>query len=339
MPGPPAPLDTRLRGTAFLPLESRSAVNSPATTGMHFWSLNPYIGCEFGCSYCYARETHRWTEERKTAGGQDGKAAGVSDGLPPCRPADLPPFESRIYVKHALPEVLLRTLDPAKLGGQSLVIGTATDPYQPAERTFRVTRRTLEELARHRGLSIAIITKSPLVARDIPVLQRLAERNAVTVNLSLASVDAGVIRKLEPRSPLPLARLRGLGKLTAAGVHAGILVAPILPGISDDRESLAAVMIAARAAGAHFVVGFPLRLGSHINPQFLPVLEREFPDLVARYRRHYGRRDYVSKPYADALQERIRELQAEYGFPVTDGMRRRPGVEEEPAPTEQWALL
>ena len=158
-------LDQRSRGTKFIELSVNSVLNTPASTGMGFWSINPYVGCEFGCTYCYARDTHRWAVERAERR-YDGKAVnGSGQTLPPYRLSALPPeeaFEKEILVKTEVAAVLARTLNPARIAGHSLVIGTATDPYQPAERRFRLTRRILEVLRSYHGLSISIITKSPL---------------------------------------------------------------------------------------------------------------------------------------------------------------------------------
>ncbi|HEV8613267.1 MAG TPA: radical SAM protein [Gemmatimonadales bacterium] len=307
-------LETKARGARFLALPVVRVLNPPATTGMGFWSLNPYVGCEFGCSYCYARKTHQWTMERASAAG----------ALPSDRPT-VPPsdrraweaFEHEILVKHAAPEVLLRTLEPEKLAGAELVIGTATDPYQPAERRFLLTRRLLEALLRFRGLSLGLITKSPLVTRDLDVLTRLSERHELSVNLSLASMDAALLRRLEARSPAPHARIRALERLARAGIHAGLLIAPILPGITDSWTALAALMEAARGAGARYVHGGPLRLGPAARAGFLPLLEREFPELVARYRRRYGGNVHAGKEYERALARRLRTLQEAFGFSVT----------------------
>ena len=308
-------LDERRRGTRFLALPARSVLNSPASTGMGFWSINPYVGCEFGCSYCYARDTHRYVMERH----------GAADSSPlPSWQA----FERRILVKTGVAEVLARTLDPKRLAGHSLVIGTATDPYQPAERRFRLTRRILEALLRYRGLSIGLITKSPLVTRDLDLLQALTARHELSVNLSLCTLDARLARRLELRSPVPAARLRALGRLTAGGIHAGLLVAPILPGITDDRAGLARLLGAAKEAGARYVVGSALRLGPAARQRFLPVLTREFPHLADRYERHYARRGGVSPAYQRALSRRLHELQRLHGFPVEEGMRRRQQLEE-----------
>ena len=334
---PPAPvaerrwevLDERERGTRFLALSVRSVLNTAAATGMGFWSINPYVGCQFGCTYCYARDTHRYAMERSGAAVEPMPAWEA--------------FERRILVKTGVAEVLARTLDPARLGGHSLVIGTATDPYQPAERRFRLTRRVLEVLLQYRGLALGIITKSPLVTRDLELLRRLAERHEVTVNISLATLDRRLARRLELRSPAPRARIRALGRLTAAGVHAGLLVAPILPGITDGRAQLDRLLGAAKEAGARYVVGSALRLGPAARHRFLPVLAREFPALADRYERHYARSEGASPAYQRALAHRLHELQRRHGFPVDEGRRRRHQLEgrdvRAPAADEQAVLL
>ncbi len=326
---PLAVLDERLRGTRFVSLAPQRVLNPPSQTGMDFWSLNPYVGCEFGCSYCYARFTHRYVVERAHAAGKltDAELADYRG------PHGWEAFERRIFVKEQILGALesdLRRLPE----GQTVVIGTATDPYQPAERRFRVTRAVLDRLARCEGLSIGIITKSPLVARDIDVLRRLGERNALEVYVSLITVDAGLVRTLEARSPLPAARLRGLSKLTAAGIHAGLIVAPVLPGITDDLPHLEALFGAARDAGARFLHAGPLRLYPAIRDRFLPLLEEHFPDLAARYRAAYAGSGSAPRSYARALSRRIRRLQARFGFEVNDGMvdryrSRLPVLQEE----------
>jgi len=365
---PPSPawavLDERRRGTRFLSLPVRSVLNSPASTHMGFWSINPYVGCEFGCTYCYARDTHRYVVER--AGGKDGKGgkggkvvaerseAQVDQqtelvtlqslppfpslpSFPPLPPAviddisQLAPedaFERRILIKTEVADVLARTLNPARLGDHSLVIGTATDPYQPAERRFRLTRQILEVLLRYRGLSIEVITKSPLVTRDLTLLQQLSERHEVSINISLATLDARLARRLELRSPVPAARIRALHRLTRGGVHAGLLIAPIVPGITDSRKGLHQLMAAAKEAGARYVVGSALRLGPAARHRFLPHLVREFPELAQRYERHYGKSEAVSADYQEALTRRLRRLQHELGFPADEiGTRRRQQLE------------
>ena len=307
-------LDERQRGTKFVAVAAQRVLNPPAQTGMDFWSLNPYVGCEFGCTYCYARYAHRYVVERAR---DQGRLAGEEF---------TEAFEQRIFVKEnvlgALDADLRRYFRAAATATEPLpiVIGTATDPYQPAERRFELTRRVLERLARYEGLSIGVITKSPLVARDRDLLLRLQRRNTVEVFVSLIATDAELVRRVEARSPHPAARLRALGKLTAAGVHAGLIVAPVLPGITDGTERLRDLFRAAKAAGARFIHSGPLRLYPAIRGTFLPVLDEQFPALAERYRRAYRGQGAAPRDYARALSRRIQRLQREFGFPVNEGM-------------------
>ncbi len=303
------------RETSFESVPSRSILNSPAATHMPFWSVNPYIGCEFGCTYCYARDTHRWTLER---------AAGAT--VPPLR---LPErgtggegesFESRILVKIDAPKILLRTLDPVRIDGAPIVIGTATDPYQPAERRFRITRGLLESLLPHRGLHLGIITKSPLITRDIDLLVQLADRHRVSIHISLAAIEGRLVRRIEARSPAPHARLRALSRLAAAGLDVGLLVAPIIPGVTDSRTQLTALFRAAKEAGARRVAGEALRLGPAARRHFLPHLAREFPALAARYARRYGQRQSAGKDYVAALARRVDTIRQELGLAGGKGL-------------------
>lgn len=317
-------LDQRARGTEFLALPVSSVLNSPASTGMGFWSLNPYVGCEFGCTYCYARDTHRYVIERH--GGQ----------------ADQMDFERRILVKPEVADALARTLDPRKLTGVPLMIGTATDPYQPAERRFRLTRGVLETLLHWRGLTIGLITKSPLVTRDLDLLRRLAERHDLSVNLSLATLDARLARRLELRSPVPSARLRALARLTRAGINAGLMIAPVIPRVTDGRAALDALFRAAREAGASFVVGSALRLGPAARRRFLPHLAREFPELAEQYARHYAGRQLADRAYREALSRRLRALRRKYGFTADERFRPPAGESlhgAEGRPKDQPLLL
>ncbi len=353
-------LDERAaRGASFHEVPVRAILNPPSSTGMGFWSLNPYVGCEFGCTYCYARETHKWRMETIRRSG-DSVIGESGEHQSPNRPiaqspnhpiaqSPLPPwlaFEKQILVKTSAAAVLKRTLFPARLAGCTLVIGTATDPYQPAERRFRLTRQILEALLGWRGLTLGIITKSPLILRDLALLQQLAARHDLSVNISLASADGALLRRIEARSPAPHARLRALKGLTDGGIQAGLLIAPIIPGITDSREALAAIMAAGKAAGARYVHGSALRLGPAARSRFLPHLAEEFPELVARYTARYGHRDTPGKDYTDALSRRLRVLQQAYGFPLSEGMRRkqqltgrRPQQGAIPEATEQWTLL
>jgi len=325
---PWAVLDTRARGASFVNLPIASILNAPQQTGMRFWSLNPYVGCEFGCSYCYARYVHRYVVERSPGSGAPtaNSAAGPPGGCGAAESAGAPTaadagdaFEQRIFVKSTAPDVVGRTLRPSRLQGHGILIGTATDPYQPAERRFQVTRRVLERLAQFHGLRIGLITKSPLVARDVDVLRRLAERNDVTVHCSLITMDVALLRRIEPRSPAPLVRLRALARLAGAGIHAGALIAPVLPGITDDVPRLRALLRAAKDAGAAFAHGSPLRLYPAIRPRFLPLVARDFPALLPRYERAFNERGELSAAYAAALERRVDGLRREAGLAEIEG--------------------
>ncbi|MGH7614580.1 MAG: radical SAM protein [Gemmatimonadales bacterium] len=327
-------LDKRLRGTKFVTLQPKSVLNSPEQTGMDFWSLNPYVGCEFGCSYCYARYAHRYVVQRAHDAGRlsDAELAEFQG------PHGWEAFEQRIFVKQqilaALDSDLRRFFRRVhQQPRDTIVIGTATDPYQPAERRFRLTRAVLARLAQYEGLSIGLITKSALVARDADLFAQIQRHNDLEVHISLITLDVALIRALEARSPMPAVRLRALKRLTDAGVNAGLIVAPVLPGITDDVPRLEALFHAARAAGARFVTASPLRLYPGIRDRFLPVLEQHFPALADRYRRAYAGRGAAPRDYARALSRRIRKLQVKWGFPLwrmSDRYeKQRPGPQRE----------
>jgi DNA repair photolyase len=312
-------LDERARGTRFVALPVRSVLNAPASTGMDWWSVNPYVGCEFGCSYCYARFAHQYVVERARDRGElSAEAYADWRGL-----EGWEAFERRIFVKTGAAEVLALTLKPARLAGRAVVIGTATDPYQPAERRFRITRQVLERLAQFHGLHVGIITKSPLVLRDMDVLRRLAERSDVTVHVSLIAVDAPLVRTLEVRSPLPAVRLKALERLAAAGLRAGVMMAPVVPGITDGVPQIEALLRAAKDAGARFVNADVLRLYPAIRRRFLPVVVDHFPHLLPNYERAFDARGIVKREYRAALQRRVSRLRRKVGVP--SGTEERSG--------------
>jgi DNA repair photolyase len=291
---------------------------------MQFWSVNPYIGCEFGCAYCYARDTHRWTVERALDAGTEA-AAEIAQLPPPVA------FERRVIVKQGAAELLARVLPKAKVGGSRIMIGTATDPYQPAERRFRLTRSLLEVFLAHAGLKIGVITKSALVARDVDLFVALTKRHDVSVSISLASADADLLRTMEPRTPVPTARLRAMRVLADAGIDVGLLAAPVLPGITDQHDGLKALLVAARDAGARWASHGPLRMGPATRATLLPWLEQNRPDLAHRYREHFRSGVGVSREYAKALHTRFEALRRQAGIPDDTGSS---GVGEQ---TELWA--
>ena len=230
-------------------------------------------------------------------------------------------FERRIFVKENAADVLRRTLRNgsdrhlALLGEESIVIGTATDPYQPAERRFRVTRTVLEVLAEHAGLSIVIITKSPLVTRDVDLLRRIARNSQITVHLSLITLDRALARRLEPRAPTPEARVRALTRLRTHGIEVGINVMPVLPGITDAPEQLDPLVRTVAEHGASYVNACALRLQSAARQRYLPFIEQEFPELAARYRATYSRGHSVGKRYRAGLREYFKRTCERYGVP------------------------
>ncbi len=227
------------------------------------WTINPYRGCEFACKYCYARYTHEFMEMR--------------DGVD---------FERKIYVKQQTAWLLRQELKRVKPGEQ-IAIGTATDPYQPAEKRFEITRGILEEMARHRGLELGIVTKSDLVVRDIDLLREVARNNSLYINLTVTTVNTKLARILEPRAPRPDLRLQAVARLAQAGLNVGVICSPVLPGITDSTASLDKVVRGAKEAGAKYVYANALFLKPCSASVFLPFLEKEFPELVESYRKRY----------------------------------------------------
>ena len=314
-------LDARARDAVFYEKTVASVINPPESTGMGFWSVNPYVGCEFGCTYCYARFTHRYTVERAES---DGRLQSADMGEYQGREA-WKAFEHRIFVKRresvlaAMERDLVRVNKRRATGEHvEVVLGTATDPYQPAERTYQLSRAILERLARERGLQVGIISKSPLVCRDIDVLTEIQRHNGLSIHVSLITTDVRLIKLLEARSPMPHARLRGLEKLAGAGLNAGVIVAPVLPGINDTVAQLEELVAAAKRSGARFVFPSALRLYSSIRDHFLPVIDRHFPELSAKYREAYRGFGNAPRPYAAALRKRFGAIAARHGVAVKD---------------------
>ena len=332
-------LDTRERGTEFRELPVRSALNSAAATHMGFWSINPYIGCEFGCSYCYARDTHRYTVERHTA---SGDLSPEADAALLSKPA-VDAFERHILVKRNIADILTRTLEPARVGDAAIVIGTATDPYQPAERRFGITRSVLEALLRFNRLHLGIITKSPLITRDIPLLRAITARHRLKIHVSLATCDGALLRRLEPRTPMPHARIRALAQLTAAGLDAGVLVAPDRSAAHRFKgKAVSSCSGRPATAGATRVNGGVLRLGPTARKRFFAQIAAEFPELLPRYERHFARSSNAEPAYREALTRRLTKLQLEFGFPTggrTRDIEPMYATEADIEADEQMALI
>jgi DNA repair photolyase len=263
------------------------------------WAINPYRGCEFACKYCYARYTHEFMELR--------------DGID---------FERKIFVKQQAAALLQSELKKVKRGEQ-IAIGTATDPYQPAERRFEITRAILEELARHSGLEIGIVTKSNLVTRDAEILRRVGEHNRIFVNMTVTTVDVELARKLEPRAPRPDLRLEAVRQLNLAGVDAGVICAPVLPEITDRPRDLDALVKAASDAGAKYVFANPLFLKPCSAAVFLPFLAERFPALVDSYKKRYENGAFLPKAYGERLSLQMTRLREKYGISSTYARRRQ----------------
>jgi len=287
----------------YLTLESRSLLNRVVSRReLPFtWAINPYRGCEFACKYCYARYTHEFIFPTKPNPGLAGRPE-LRDGVD---------FERKIFVKQHAAELLRHELKKVKRG-EEIAIGTATDPYQPAERRYEITRAILEELARHAGLHLGIVTKSNLVLRDAEILRRVAANNRLFVNVTVTTVDAELARKLEPRAPRPDLRLEAVRQLNLAGVDAGVICAPVLPEITDHPRDLEKLVKAARDAGAKYVFANPLFLKPCSAAVFLPFLEEQFPSLVEIYRARYRDRAFLPKGYGERLTRLMAALRKKH---------------------------
>jgi DNA repair photolyase len=299
----------------YFTLPTRAVLNRCTSARVPFeWTINPYRGCEFACKYCYARYTHEFMEMR--------------DGVD---------FERKIYVKQQTAWLLRQDLKKVKRGEQ-IAIGTATDPYQPAEKRFEVTRGILEELALHHGLDIGIVTKSDLVSRDVDLLRRVAEHNSLYVNLTVTTLDARLARILEPRAPRPDLRLRAVTELNQGGVKAGVICAPVLPGITDSPAALDKLVAATKQAGGRYIYANALFLKPCSAAIFLPFLEKEFPHLVETYRKRFADRGFVSKAYSKRLSELMSALRNKHGITreITD---RTTLVRQQQTEGEQLALF
>jgi DNA repair photolyase len=272
------------KSVEYLELETRRFIGRGSGRMREIFTINPYRGCEFGCKYCYARYVHEFMELR-----------------------DPELFERKIYAKRFHAPWFRDEVRRLK-SGETIWIGTATDPYQPAERRFRITRRMLEVFAGERGFSLGITTKSDLVARDAELLARIARKNTVSVHLTITTLDEALARLLEPRAPRPELRVAAVRKLTQAGVRVGVLAHPMMPLINDSEKSLEAVCEAAAASGASSFSASPLFLKPCAQAVFFPFLEQHFPHLVGRYRERYQANAYLKGHYPEMIRERVQKV-------------------------------
>ncbi len=275
----------------YFTLPVRSLLNRCTVERMPFtWTINPYRGCEFACKYCYARYTHEFMEMR--------------DGLE---------FEQKIFVKQHAADLLRQELRQVKRG-EEIAIGTATDPYQPSEKRFEVTRAILEEFARHKDYEIGIVTKSNLVLRDAELLRQVSRHNKLFVNLTITTLNTDLARILEPRAPRPDLRLEAVRKLNEAGVNAGVICAPVVPGITDSPRDLEAVVQATAKAGGKYIFANSLFLKPCSAAVFMPFLEKEFPHLVESYRQRFTTRAFLPSAYRKRLSQLMARLRQKYGI-------------------------
>jgi DNA repair photolyase len=282
----------------FLPV--RSILNKCDSNRVPFeWTINPYRGCEFACKYCYARYTHEYME-------LDGSE-----------------FERKIFVKQNPAALLARDVERKysyqRAGAddgrpEHIAIGTATDPYQPAEKEYKVTRACLEELAKREGLSISVITKSNQIVRDIDVFQKIAARSELSLNITVTTLRTRLARLLEPRAPRPDLRIDAIRQLKAAGLRVGVSASPLIPGITDREGDLEAVAAAVKEAGAEWFFSGVLFLMPSSAKQFLPFIREKFPKLARQYEQFYSRNVYPPEEYRRKIAERVAKIRVKHGF-------------------------
>ena len=281
--------------------------------GMPFaWSLNPYSGCAHRCTFCYVRAFERRAD----------------------RPSD-DRYGTSIRVKTNLVAVLRRELARRRWAHETVVIGAATDPYQPAEGRYRLTRRSIEALAEARN-PLSIITRGPLIVRDVDVLVEAARRAPVSVTFSVPTLDPAIVATTEPGTAPPRQRLRALRTLVDAGIETSVGMAPILPGLSDRPELLADVVKAARDAGATAIWTNVLHLRPGTREHFLAHLGQDWPELVPRYQRLYAGRAYLGKDVTEPLRREVIELRER--FEIADRRRIRILPVAAPREPEQLSL-
>ena len=287
----------------------RSALNR--VEGMPFnWTLNPYRGCTHGCHYCFARRYHVQFE------------MNADDE-----------FASVILVKHNLLEVLTRELDRPSWRRELVALGTATDPYQPIEGRYKLTRRAIAALARGRT-PIGIVTKGPMVVRDIDVLLDHERSAGCTIYMSVPTVDEDAWRLLEPGTAHPLQRLRAVRDLVDAGLKAGVLMAPIVPGFSSSRAKLERTVKAIADHGARFVGCNVMHLQDGTRAHFMRFIERDFPSMLPRFEKLYAKK-YPPDAYRKEVQGMVRALQQRYGLTRREDANDRDTTEPEVKEPEQ----
>ena len=277
-------------GVVFEEIECKTIINSTNTPGLGFrWSINPYRGCQHACVYCFARGTHEYL--------------GYDSGRD---------FESRIVVKTNAADILRQQLSKRSWKRELIVLGTACDPYQQAEMKYEITRKILEVLLDFRQ-PVHMLTKSPSVIRDLALWSQLAEVTDAQVAFSIPTLDEAVWKKMEPGTAKPVKRFEALQELSAAGVSCGVMIAPIIPGLTDDEPHLEAVIHAARDHGAKFIAPNVLNLKAGSKEWFMPALREAYPHLMPCYEKYY-RGAYAPKDYTQQVMAKVSELREKYGF-------------------------
>jgi DNA repair photolyase len=295
--------DARADHARYQEVTCRSALNP--VEGMPFrWTLNPYRGCTHGCHYCFARRYHVQFE------------MNADDE-----------FASVILVKHNIIDVLRRELDRPAWAREQVALGTATDPYQPIEGHYKLTRQSIEALGRGRT-PVGIVTKGPMVVRDVDVLRDLSGVADCTICMSVPTVDEDAWRILEPGTAHPLQRLRAVRDLVDAGLNAGVLMAPIVPGFSSSRSKLERTIKAIADHGARFVGCNVMYLQDGTRTHFMKFLGREFPSMVPRFEKLYVKK-YPPDKYRKEVQGLVKVLQSRYGLE-----KRGRAHEQDPEQTE-----
>jgi len=277
---------------AYLEDTCKTALNRvPDESRLPFrWTVNPYRGCSHSCQYCFARAYHAYLD------------LGIGDD-----------FSSKIVVKTNVTEVLRRELGSPRWPGETVAMGTATDPYQHCEGRYRLTRDVVGALADFEN-PLSILTKSTLIVRDLDVFRRLDRVADLTVSMSVATLDERVRRVVEPGTPPGAKRLEILARFADAGIRTGVLVAPVLPGLTDDSEHLDEVLAACAAAGVRWASAIVLHVRPGIRDHFMPWLRRTYPWLYPRYVELYGRRAYAPRPYQTDVAERFARLRLRHGL-------------------------
>ena len=273
------------RTVQYFEIGAKSVLNK-TRPGLPFtWTINPYRGCEFACRYCYARYTHEFMELRASAD-----------------------FEDKIFAKTNVQGLLTAELKRLHNRNEAIAIGTATDPYQPAERRYKRTRAILRVFAAQSGLTLSITTKSDLITRDIPLLAEIAKHNRISVNITITTLNTSLARALEPRAPRPDLRLAAVRALAGAGIPVGVFPNPIMPLITDSEQGLDQLALAARQHGAGFFGGGLLFLMPGSRRVFFAFVQQHFPQLLKRYRERYGDVAYIEGPYREMIRRRINRI-------------------------------